>query len=60
MEKTLVRRYFQGYHFIEVADDDLREECYNDMRECMPDGTPEAVLLRMGEQLFKICTSPHV
>ena len=55
-----VKRYVQGYHYIEVDADELRAECHKEMREIAPDGTSEDVLFSMGEHLYKICTSPKV
>jgi len=57
---ALVKRYIQGYHFIEVDEDALREECHKEMREIAPQGTSDDVLFRMGETLFKIATSPKL
>lgn len=54
-----VKRYVQGYHFIEVDENELREECHREMCEIAPDGTSEETLYAMGETLFKIATSPH-
>lgn len=57
---ALVKRYIQGYHFIEVDESTLREECHKEMREIAPQGTSDDVLFRMGETLFRIATSPKV
>lgn len=57
---TTVRRYIHGYHFVDVDENELREECHKEMREIAPDGIPEETLYAMGEALFRIATNPHI